>query len=211
MARKTKAEAEKTRQLLLDSAMRLFSEKGVVKTTLAQIAADAQMTRGAIYWHFEDKADLLHALFERSITPEAERLWRTMTEEGADPLECLLKASHAFWLEMNSESTLKQVMMLYNQAEQVPELADKLDELHCQEDSHMYQALKMASERGALHPDMSVETAFTLFHTLHAGMVQLVCGARKCTVELDKEKIFRELILGIERAVSAPGRLKSPR
>ncbi|WP_051216427.1 TetR family transcriptional regulator [Ferrimonas futtsuensis] len=208
MARKTKAEAEKTRQQLLDSAMKLFSEKGVAKTTLAQIAADAEMTRGAIYWHFEDKADLLHALFERSITPEAERLWHSMTNEGADPLDCLLRASHGFWLEMNSESTLKQVMMLYRQAEQVPELAEKLDEMHCQEDSHMYQALKMASEQGSLHPEMSVETAFTLFHTLHGGMVQLVCGVRKCTVELDKEKIFRELIQGVERAVSAPERLK---
>ncbi|BDY06203.1 TetR family transcriptional regulator [Ferrimonas sp. YFM] len=207
MARKTKAEAEKTRQQLLDSAMKLFSEKGVAKTTLAQIAADAEMTRGAIYWHFEDKADLLHALFERSITPEAERLWHSMTEEGADPLKCLLQASHTFWLELNTESTLKQVMMLYRQAEQVPELAEKLDEMHCQEDSHMYQALKLASEQGALHPQMSVETAFTLFHTLHGGMVQLVCGARKCTVELDKEKIFRELIQGVERAVSAPERL----
>ncbi len=59
MARKTKQQALETRQHILDVAMRLFSQQGVSATSLAQIAQAAGVTRGAIYWHFKDKSDLL--------------------------------------------------------------------------------------------------------------------------------------------------------
>jgi hypothetical protein len=62
MARKTKEEADKTRHLLLDAAEHLFWEQGVSKTTLASIAEYAGLTRGAIYWHFDNKADLFNAM-----------------------------------------------------------------------------------------------------------------------------------------------------
>ena len=69
MARRTKEDAEKTRALILDSAEVLFQENGVARTSLQNIAAHAGITRGAIYWHFKDKADLFNALMERSIWP----------------------------------------------------------------------------------------------------------------------------------------------
>ncbi len=62
MARKTKEEAEKTRQKLLDAALAVFSLKGFVRSTLNDIAKEAGVTRGAIYWHFKDKANLFEAL-----------------------------------------------------------------------------------------------------------------------------------------------------
>lgn len=65
MARKTKAEAELTRQKLLDAAEVLFSDRGVSNTSLADIAAAAGMTRGAIYWHFKNKVDLFEAMHAR--------------------------------------------------------------------------------------------------------------------------------------------------
>ncbi|MTD33168.1 TetR family transcriptional regulator [Paludibacterium denitrificans] len=65
MARKTKQEAEQTRQLLIDTAERLFWEKGVSRTSLADIATAAGVTRGAIYWHFANKIDLFNAMCDR--------------------------------------------------------------------------------------------------------------------------------------------------
>src|SRR5581483_3783302 len=69
MVRKTKAEAAITREQLLDAAERVFSEHGVATTTLGEVAAAAGVTRGAVYWHFRDKADLLGALCERATLP----------------------------------------------------------------------------------------------------------------------------------------------
>ena len=64
MARKTKAEAERTRQNILYAALDIFARKGFVRTTLNDIAKAAGVTRGAIYWHFKDKVALFIALSE---------------------------------------------------------------------------------------------------------------------------------------------------
>ncbi|HDU1554045.1 TetR family transcriptional regulator, partial [Klebsiella pneumoniae] len=50
MARKTKEEAQRTRQLLIESAIQQFALRGVTNTTLTDIADAAGVTRGAVYW-----------------------------------------------------------------------------------------------------------------------------------------------------------------
>jgi TetR/AcrR family acrAB operon transcriptional repressor len=69
MVRRTKEEALATRDSILDAAEELFIEQGVSKTTLQHIASAAGLTRGAIYWHFDDKAALFNAMMERAKMP----------------------------------------------------------------------------------------------------------------------------------------------
>lgn len=54
MVRRTKEEAQETRQQILEAAEKAFHARGVARTTLADIAKLAGVTRGAIYWHFQD-------------------------------------------------------------------------------------------------------------------------------------------------------------
>jgi TetR/AcrR family transcriptional regulator, acrAB operon repressor len=86
--RRTKEEAAATREQLLDAAERVFRARGVTRTTLAQIAAAAGVTRGAVYWHFRDKADLFEAMCARATSPLEAMLERA---DGAleDPLATL--------------------------------------------------------------------------------------------------------------------------
>lgn len=67
MPRKTKEEAEKTRARIMASALSLFVKKGYEHTTFTDIAARLKMTKGAVYWHFETKEDLLIALVREMI------------------------------------------------------------------------------------------------------------------------------------------------
>ena len=69
MARNTKEEALETRSRILDAAENVFHAHGVSRTSLADIAAAAEVTRGAIYWHFENKSDLFNAMCERVRLP----------------------------------------------------------------------------------------------------------------------------------------------
>lgn len=64
MARKTKEDAHATRESVLLAALDFFSEKGYSRTTLSDIAKRIGMTRGAVYWHFDNKPALLAALIE---------------------------------------------------------------------------------------------------------------------------------------------------
>ena len=69
MARRTKEGALATRSKLLDAAEHLFQSQGVSRTSLQAIARRAGATRGAVYWHFSDKAELFNAMIERVTLP----------------------------------------------------------------------------------------------------------------------------------------------
>lgn len=64
MARKTKEEAEKTRQLLMATGLRLFATKGFGETSVEEIARAAGLSKGAVYWHFDSKSALLRGILE---------------------------------------------------------------------------------------------------------------------------------------------------
>jgi len=69
VVRKTKEDALVTREKILDAAEDVFYDKGFSASTLQDIANVADVTRGAIYWHFNDKNDLFNAICERVLTP----------------------------------------------------------------------------------------------------------------------------------------------
>jgi AcrR family transcriptional regulator len=54
-------QGEATRGVLIDTAQQLFAERGYAGTSTTDIVAAAQVTRGALYHHFEDKEDLFRA------------------------------------------------------------------------------------------------------------------------------------------------------
>lgn len=89
MARKTKAEAEATRSSILDAAERVFQQQGVSRSTLQDIAAAAGVTRGAVYWHFQDKGAVFNAMLERVLLSleDAATLHRPLP--GEPPLAAL--------------------------------------------------------------------------------------------------------------------------
>ena len=71
MARVSRAESkERTRQRLLAEAQRLFRERGYAATSLEQIAAAAEVTKGAIYGHFASKEDLMISALEAAPAPD---------------------------------------------------------------------------------------------------------------------------------------------
>jgi len=89
MVRKTKEEAAATRDRILDAAEIVFSEQGVSRTTLQHIASAAGVTRGAIYWHFDDKGALFNAMMERVILPLESAMALLERSDSDDPLHDL--------------------------------------------------------------------------------------------------------------------------
>lgn len=87
MVRKTKEEAAETRSRLLDTAEEVFLREGVTRTSLQRIAEAAGLTRGAIYWHFQDKADLFNAMMDRICLPCEEA--STLDAQAADAAQAL--------------------------------------------------------------------------------------------------------------------------
>lgn len=89
MARRTKEDADATRNSLLDAAERVFYEKGVSRASLSDIAQAAGATRGAIYWHFKDKVALFNAMMDRVTHPLEQVGSKSASMATLPPLERL--------------------------------------------------------------------------------------------------------------------------
>lgn len=125
MARKTKIDAQITREKLLDTAEAFFCQKGVSGTSLDEIACAAGMTRGALYWHFDNKSDLFGALCERATTPMRAMLDRLAQEPGKTPLESLKAETLYMLTHLAEDRSLQSVFeVLLLRGDSGGELAD---------------------------------------------------------------------------------------
>ncbi len=84
--RRTREDALKTRDQILDAAEVTFSEHGFAHTSLAQIAELAGLTRGAIYGHFRNKCEVFNAMAQRVALPMELLVSATFDPREADPL-----------------------------------------------------------------------------------------------------------------------------
>lgn len=69
MARKTVEESEQTRIRLMEAGTRMFAQYGYADSTLEDIAKCAGLSRGAVYWHFKGKGELLQSVLDASVLP----------------------------------------------------------------------------------------------------------------------------------------------
>jgi TetR/AcrR family acrAB operon transcriptional repressor len=123
MARRTKEDALATRQLLVEAAQRVFAEKGVSRTSLQDIAQAAGVTRGAIYWHFKNKAELFDAMMKSAILPMEQALQQIGHGSGQDPL---LELESALLQSMRSIATDAQTRAIFEIATLKVEYVDEL-------------------------------------------------------------------------------------
>ncbi len=75
--RKTKEDAELTKQHLLKAAFQLFMENNYDRTSLEQICQKAEVTRGAAYWHFKNK----YEIFENTVIETLNRIHQCVVEK----------------------------------------------------------------------------------------------------------------------------------
>ena len=87
--RKTKLEAEQTREAILSAAERVFYKQGVKGASLEEVARLAGVTRGAVYWHFDNKLQIFLAIGERCILPHDEAIRQLEQCADTDKLRAL--------------------------------------------------------------------------------------------------------------------------
>jgi len=63
--KRTSDEAKKTKASILDAGTKVFARVGYERATLEAIGNKANLTRGAIYWHFKNKQELFERILER--------------------------------------------------------------------------------------------------------------------------------------------------
>jgi len=109
MARRTRAEMEETRAMLLATARKVFSECGYADTSMDDLTAQAGLTRGALYHHFGDKRGLLAAVVEQ-IDAEMDARLQAISNNAADAWEGFRERCQAY-LEMALEPEIQRLVL----------------------------------------------------------------------------------------------------
>ena len=182
MARKTKEEAERTRQQIIRAARQVFHECGVSRTSLEKIAKAAGVTRGAVYWHFANKAALFFAMREQASVPLLTQLDSLLLAEGlTDPLVGIERALNEFFHTLEERPEVRQIFeIMASRCEYVDEFAAVQAEVNKPALDFLGKveiAYRRARERGVLRPGLEPQTialdtwafACGLFHHLLAG------------------------------------------
>ncbi|WPB56740.1 TetR family transcriptional regulator [Xylophilus sp. GOD-11R] len=176
MARRTKEEALHTRSRLLDAAEQLFHAQGVSRTSLQDIAAAAGTTRGAIYWHFKDKADLFNAMMERVTLPMEDTIRHLGEDPLADPVEDIRGSVRTALSMVRDDLQVRRVFdIAIHQVEYVDELkAVKERHLECRNDClvKLERGLVRAAERQRLRLALAPAIAVHGLHGLVDGLIQ---------------------------------------
>lgn len=173
MARRTKAESAATRETLLDAAEAVFYEKGVARASLEQIARQAGMTRGAVYWHFRDKADLFRALLERVRMPFQELVDEIDDPSLAEhPLEAVRLACRQGFERLERPEYLRVYAILIHRCEFFSDI-DPIamqSELANEALGALQTYFEGAARRGQLRDDISPEVAARLMQSALSGV-----------------------------------------
>ncbi len=128
MVRKKKEEALETRNAILDAAEIVFQERGVSKTSLAEIAAAAGVTRGAIYWHFANKVDLFDAMIQRVFGLMEAKLSELQADTHENPVDLLRKLAFYFVDRVVNDPRYYRILEIsWHKCEYVGEMAEIRD------------------------------------------------------------------------------------
>lgn len=161
MVRRTKEDAERTRQQIIDAARRMFHQCGVSRTSLEKIAVAAGVTRGAVYWHFADKAALFFAMREGSLVAVARADEMLSPDRFADPLDAIEQSVLTFFETLEAVPEIREIFEIMTlRCEYVDEFAPILQEVNrpCRDFlDRLREAYRRAAEIGSLRPGLDPE------------------------------------------------------
>jgi AcrR family transcriptional regulator len=171
--RRTKADAEATRKKILNAAERMFYRKGVSNTTLEEVASEAGVTRGAIYWHFANKTDLFLALYEAVPLPHEDMIAREIETEAIDTL-AIVEGATGDWLETLAKDEQRQrilaIMLRCDYDNAMSAVLAKQREIDERHHALLELAFARALERGQLQEGWTPASAVRTLHWMMMGL-----------------------------------------
>lgn len=145
--RAARSERRETRGELLDAALRVFAERGYQQAGVDEIAAAAGYSKGALYWHFSSKAELLLALIDERIDAPLREMVALL---GSAPPErdMSVEASRSFARRLSEE---RDAVLLEREYWSLAIRDPELRALYAERQAELRVALARALEARARH------------------------------------------------------------
>ncbi len=151
--------AQRTRERLLDTALRLISEKGSGETTFEAISEASGISRGSIRFHFGSKSGLLFAVVDRAFDVfENEILAPLLGDDGPTTFAEAIEANRDFLRDHQEAGRLFLVLMSESLGPR-RELQPQLSELYERFRRFIRVWVQAAQRNGSVAPRVDVDSA----------------------------------------------------
>jgi len=167
------------KNLILDAAMSLLTEKGYTKTTISNVAERAGIGRGTVYWHYESKDDLFFALFTREIETLETSMEPLLQRDGPalQTIDALVHLAFAYYAE--SGRLVQAVLSVLGGADEAfqQRLVTLTKDLYSRYDQILAGLLERAKDEGDVRPDLDSEiTAAAILSIFDAMYLHVAFG-----------------------------------
>ncbi len=213
MVRRTKDEAVETRNQILDAAERVFGERGVSRTSLTDIAEAASVTRGAIYWHFKDKADLFCEMVARVTMPMEDAPCQITPANDGDPLASVRTMLVGILQRTSGDAQGRRVFhIVFNKCEYVDEMEtvwERFREMQAGCLQRLEQGLVAAVAKGQLPASLDARRTAVGLHALVNGLInKWVMDPKAMPAKDDAGQLIDIFLDGLRLSPAAKPRLR---
>lgn len=175
--RRTKEDAEQTKKAILSSAMDIFCEKGYSKTTFDEIAKRINLTKGAVYWYFRNKPDIVAALINDFASRHMVMINNFLNERGELDFQDIIDME----LLMNKhiredENFSKFLFFITSQMEWSESIISKvrpsIEQTQNIGRNLMFESLRSLQERSKIRPEVDVVAISEILRMMYSGILE---------------------------------------
>lgn len=208
MARRTKEEAQQTREAIIEAAEIVFHRKGVSATSLNDIARQAGFTRGAVYWHFRNKHEIFVAIVDELMASIDVFHQQIVNPEEPDPLgkfEALLQ--HIIQEVVRNPRRRRCYEIIFLKCERTAEnqvLTEKHREKYEEGSERIRAALHRAIAKGQLSDRLCIDQAVIQLHTQLTGVIYLwLIAPDMFDFQTESRRIIESYMCGLKSGFGA--------
>jgi TetR/AcrR family transcriptional regulator, transcriptional repressor for nem operon len=199
---------ERTRDRLLQAGFREVYRSGFQSASIDTILAATDVTKGALYHHFDSKEDLGHAIIEEIVAKLTQDKWIGPLRQGKNPIDTLISIVQATSVR---PADVKGGCPLVNLAQEMSALDEqfrkRLERIFREWIEGIAAALRRGQSQGTVRRDLHAEDAAGFLVAMYEGYVVLVKNAQDAKVW----NVGIRNIVGWLRSLRAPRRSRSAR
>jgi TetR/AcrR family acrAB operon transcriptional repressor len=176
--RRTKEEAEQTRNKILSAAIKVMNKKGISSTRFEDIAKEAKVTRGAVYHYFKSKNEILIAIHENN-KKKLFLIFEKYFNETIDPVISLKNGLKEIFAKFEEDREFRAVEELFLKVE-FTSLIKEDKALHSlfEKDKEetiakMFDLVKRGQVSGSIRKDIAVENLGHAIISFYIGFISL--------------------------------------
>ncbi|WP_165381912.1 TetR/AcrR family transcriptional regulator [Aeribacillus pallidus] len=187
---------------ILEAARKTFARYGYENTTLDQVAEEAGMTKGAVYWHFSSKSDLFLALIDQSL----KKLIRGMSSQlqdvfsSSEPKQALQQLFESELTSCNRDQGEKPLLFFeFISKSREPEVRDKLSASFGQLFEETAETVREIQNKYLISSNLNAnELAVTMHALINGAVLMWLIAPEKISLPALSEELAKVIWNGIK-------------